>query len=642
MRNRYQSNNYWSRACIWLVLMTFGILLAACGGGGGDPTLDGGSSGSGGTAGGTPATIAVSLLNASGQNSSTISSSAPLTVNAVVLDKNGAGVANVLVTFAAENSLVLFTPDIGTALTDAKGVASVTMRPASLSASGAGTVTVVAVQNAVTVSGSANFVVGATSLTFGDLKVSPASIEPYGTAQVSIDVLAAGVKYTDQSIGVNFTSSCVSAGKATFASLVQTANGNASAVYRDQGCGLTDTIVATASGVTGSRSAMLAIAAPKAASIQFYSADPVDKSIVIQGQGGLLRKETATLKFRVFDTAGNALPGRTVTFEKTDPAAKIVLNVSASITDSNGEVTTTVNSGSTPLSFRIKAALQDDTTISTLSDSIVVSTSTPVQRAFSLSMTDGNLEGLTFDASGNAPSATVMVAIGDQFGNPVSDGTPVVFQTNVGVVGTASKGGCNTVNGSCSVDFRAQEPRIPTPNQPSTVCNGALGSSDITRAGVGSICASTSDGSATPIFARIAFYISGSVPGKVFLNGSTELTQNLGAYDLGSVGKAEASKIFTLQINDINGNPMPSGTSIEISNIVGASSGGVSPATVQKIFPNSATQYVRYLGSSHIVTIGNTIGTTCTGPSIATFNVNIITPHLRITSYPFKLTFTCQ
>lgn len=636
MRSISLGNTYWSRAFNWLSALALAMLLAACGGGGGDPTIDGGSGG------GTPSTVVVSLINASGQNSSTISSSAPLTVKAAVLDKNGAGVANVLVAFAAENSLVLFTPDIGTALTDAKGIASITMRPASLSASGAGAVTAAAVQNAVTVSGSANFVVGATSLTFGDINVSPVSIDSYGTAQVSIDVLAAGVKYTDQSVGVSFTSSCVVAGKATFASLVQTANGNASAVYRDQGCGMTDTIIATASGVTGSRSAKLIIAVPKAASIQFYSADPVDKSIVIHGQGGLLRKETATLKFRVFDTAGNALAGRSVTFEKTDPNAKIVLNVSASITDSNGEVTTTVNSGDTPLSFRIKAALQDDKTISTLSDSIVVSTSMPVQRAFSLSMSDGNLEGLTLDANGNTPSATVMVAIGDQFGNPVADGTPVVFQANVGVVGTASKGGCNTVNGSCSVDFRAQQPRTPASNLPATVCNGALGSDDMTRAGVGSICASTSDGSATPIFSRIAFFLSGSVPGKVFLNGGTELTKGLEAHDLGPVGRAEASKRFTLQINDINGNPMPSGTSIEISNIVGASGGGISPAAVQKIFPNVATQSVLYQGSSHIVTIGNITGTTCTGPSTATFNVNITTPRLLTTSYPFKLTFTCQ
>lgn len=641
MRNFSLGNTSWTRALNWLALLVLSTVLAACGGGGGDPTIDGGSSGgNGGTSAGVPATVSVSLLNANGQASNTISSSVSLTASAVVLDKNGAGVSNALVTFAADNALVLFTPDIGTALTDGKGVASVTMRPTGIAASGAGTLTVAAVKDGVTVSGSTNFVVGATSVVFGDLTLSPASISAYGTSQVSIDVLSGGVKYTNQSIAVNFSSTCVTAGKATLASVVQTVNGNASVGYRDQGCGMKDTITASASGIAGSRSAALTIESPKAASIQFYAADPVDKSIVIQGEGGLLRKETAILKFRVFDISGNPLAGREVVFEKADMAANVTLNLATGITDVNGEVTTTVNSRNTPLSFRIRATLKGQD-ISTLSDSIVVTTGVPVQRAFSLSMSDSNLEGLTLDANGNVPSASVMVAIGDQFGNPVADGTPVVFQSNVGVVGSSSKGGCNTLNGACSVDFRAQDPRTPIPNLPATVCNGPLGSNDFTRAGVGTICASTSDGSATPIFDRIGFYMSGSVPGKVFLNGGVELTQGMDVNDLGSVSRT-ASKVFTLQINDINGNPMPSGTTIEISNIVGASAGGVSPSSVQKIFPNVATQTVPYQGTSHIITIGSTVAPTCTVPNFATFNINVTTPHLRMTSYPFKLTFTCQ
>lgn len=638
MRNVSWGNTYWSRVANWLVLLALGALLAACGGGGGDPTLDGGSSG--GVTGGAPATVSISLLNANGQASNTVSSSTPLTARAVVLDKNGAGVSNVLVTFAADNALVLFTPDIGTALTDGKGVASVIMRPTGLAANGASTLKVAGVKDGVTVNGSTNFVVGATSVAFAELTLSPASISAYGTSQVSIDVLSGGAKYADQSIAVNFSSACVMAGKATMAGVVQTVNGNASVGYRDQGCGMKDTITATASGIAGSRSAILTVEAPKAASIQFSAADPVDKSIVIQGEGGLLRKETAILTFRIFDISGNPLAGREVLFEKADKTANVTLNLDRGISNVNGEVTTTVNSRNTPLSFRIKAILEG-TDISTLSDSIVVTTGVPVQRAFSLSMSDSNLEGLTLDTNGSVPSATVMVAIGDQFGNPVADGTPVVFQSNVGVVGSASKGGCNTVNGACSVDFRAQDPRTPVPNLPATVCNGPRGVSDFTRAGVGTICASTSDGSATPIFDRIGFYMSGSVPGKVFLNGGTELTTGLNVNDLGSVGRT-ASKVFTLQINDINGNPMPSGTTVEISNIVGASAGGVSPSSVQKIFPSIATQGVPYQGSSHIVTIGSTVAQTCTAPNFATFNINIATPHLRMTSYPFKLTFTCQ
>ena len=85
------------------------------------------------------------------------------------------------------------------------------------------------------------------------------------------------------------------------------------------------------------------------------------------------------------------------------------------------------------------------------------------------------------------PAADVTVGIGahtdyecftillaDQSGNPVADGTPIVFQTNLGAIGSSDKGGCNTVNGGCAVDFRTQAPRFPTKNQPATPCNTAF------------------------------------------------------------------------------------------------------------------------------------------------------------------------
>lgn len=733
----------------WLALLALSTFLAACGGGGGDPTLDGGSSG--GTAAGVPATMAISLLNATGQTSNTISSSAPLTARVAVLDKNGAGVSNALVTFVVDANLVVLVPGSGTALTDAKGIATVTMRPASNTASGAGkvtasvttagvavsaeanyqiagtvaskasisvallsatggasnalsssspltavatvkdqdgkllpnalvvfaadntlatlspsagsalsdangearvilrpvslavggagTLTAAVVLNGTTSTSAINFVVGATTLTFGNIVFDTPSLDAYGSTQVSLDVLSGSAKYTDQSLAVNFTSSCVSAGKATFAAVVQTANGSARAVYRDQGCGVNDVISATASGVAGSRSATLQIAAPQVASIQFYSVVPADKSIVIKGQGGLLRSESATLKFRVFDTFNNPLPGLVVRFSKADPLADIGVSPLFGTTDANGEVTTSVMSGSTPLSFRIQAKI-DNMNVFTLSDSIVVSTSTPVQKAFSLAISDSNVEGWTFDANGGAPSALVTVSMGDKFGNPVADGTPVVFQSNIGVVGSASKGGCNSVNGSCTVDFRAQAPRNPTKNIPATVCNGPLGGDDNPRVGVATICASTSDGTPTPIFAKTNFFVSGSSPGTIFLNGSTPLNANGAVNDLGTVNW-NVPLVFALQINDVNKNPMPSGTLIEVANIVRASSGGVSPATVQKIFPDNLALPTTSLGTNHLVTISSPAGQPCT-PGIATFNINITTPHLLTTSYPFKLTFTCQ
>jgi hypothetical protein len=99
-------------------------------------------------------------------------------------------------------------------------VASVTLRAASLAAGGAGKVTASTTVAGATVASEANYSVSAT----------PASIQAYGSTVLSVDVFAAGARYTDQQVNVNFSSACVTAGKATLAPTVATNNGTAQAV----------------------------------------------------------------------------------------------------------------------------------------------------------------------------------------------------------------------------------------------------------------------------------------------------------------------------------------------------------------------------------------------------------------------------
>jgi hypothetical protein len=159
------------------------VALAACGGGGGNPGAVGtgggtgtGTGGTGGSSGGTvTATPSVTLgfTNASGASSNALTGATPLTVKATVLDAAKKPVPSAIVTFATDNTLAVFSPTVGTALTDADGVASITMRAASLAAGGAGTVTVTSNVAGTTVTGTANYSVGATTLTFGTLTARP-------------------------------------------------------------------------------------------------------------------------------------------------------------------------------------------------------------------------------------------------------------------------------------------------------------------------------------------------------------------------------------------------------------------------------------------------------------------------------------
>jgi hypothetical protein len=633
-----------------LLALALAALVSGCGGGGGSP----------GAVGGNPAnpvpapvpaapTVTVSFTNSTGGASNALTGATPLTARAIVRDANGTAVQNALVTFATDNTLAVFTPSAGTALSDANGLASVTLRAASLAAGGAGKVTASTTVAGATVSSEANYSVGATALTFGALSAAPASIQAYGSTVLSVDVFAAGTRYTDQQVNVNFSSACVTAGKATLASTVATNNGTAQAVYRDQGCANNDLITVSADGVTRSVSAALGIAAPAPASLQFASAAPTDKSIVIKGQGGISRTETATLTFRVFDTFNRPLAGEQVVFSTT--SHDVFLNKLADSTDQNGEVITTVNSGSVPTSFRIQATLpgtaangQPD--ISTMSDSIVVTTGLPVQRAFSLSAGTFNLEGWNRDSSPTVPATTIQVLLADAFGNPVPDGTPVVFQTNMGSVGSSSKGGCTTVNGGCSVDFRTQNPRLPQPNTPSTPCNTGSAPGDSTRRGLATICASSTDGLNT-VFSKISLFFSGGDAANVLLDGTGNPLSTDANFptDLGGVPSG-SSRVFRLQLNDLNLNPLPEGTKVEIAATVNVSVSAL-PAVVQNIFPHrqgaddiTGNTVSGAQGSFHTITASNPLNTPCV-PTVATFSVAVTSPANVSTSFPFKLAFTC-
>lgn len=640
-------------------------VLSACGGGGGDPGAVPAASGSGGTTPvvpGTPTTpttpttpaaptVTLSTLSSAGASSNSLTGATPLKVQAVVKDAAGKPVPNALVSFATDPALAVFSPSAGTALTDASGVASVSMRAASLAAGGAAKLTVTSSVGGTTITSESNYMVGATTLTFGALSATPNSIAAYGSTVLSVDLLASGARYTAQQVNVNFSSACLAAGKASLATTVATNNGTAQTVYRDLGCANDDVVTVTSDGVSVPASASIKIAPPAASSVQFVSAAPTDKSIVIQGQGGINRTETATLKFRVFDIFGQPLPRRVVNFTVSAPTM-VTLNKASDSTDQNGEVITTVNSGKVPTTFRVFATLPNTASgtqpdISTTSDSIVVTTGLPVQRAFSLSAGKFNLEGLTRDSSPTEPATRIQVMIADSFGNPVPDGTPVVFQTNMGSVGSSDKGGCNTVNGGCSVDFRTQEPRTPTPGLPATPCNTGSGtgvSPDSTRAGLATICASSTDGSNT-IFAKLGLFFGGSGAARVLLDGAT--TPLSGLTDLGTV-RALDSKVFVLQLNDVNLNPMPLGTKVEVTNMVNGVAAPVVPATVPNIFPHTLSgdditgnNVQGAQGSFHTFSVSNPAGKDCTAPVTATFNVTVSSPGGVITTIPFKLAFSC-
>src|SRR4249920_1488173 len=121
--------------------------LVSCGGGGGSPgvPLVGVTPGTGSTSGSGGATTPVatpslklSLKNSSGADTTSVGLTGT-TAQAILLDAAGAPVANKRVTFATDAATAVISPS--SVLTDSTGVAVVQIAPASLTATGAGTLT---------------------------------------------------------------------------------------------------------------------------------------------------------------------------------------------------------------------------------------------------------------------------------------------------------------------------------------------------------------------------------------------------------------------------------------------------------------------------------------------------------------------
>ena len=483
------------------------LAVAACGGGGsgasgqppfGGPGSGGGTGGGsgGGTGGGgttTPTvTMELRLIDAAGQTTSSVLAGQPVRAQAVV-KRDGSTVADEIVQFGVEQpvELVKIDPTAGSQLTDTAGTAIVTV--SSLGAnSGAGRVSATATVSGVTATASANFFASSSTatqpatLTLGALAINSLAVSAYGTTGASVQVLQNGAPYTGSAVTVNFTTSCAT-GKASITPNATTQpNGTAVATFVDNGCAQTadSQITITASIATDSKSGTMTVRSPTTGSLRFVSVVPSDKSITLRGQGGNGRQENATVTFKLVDVAGQGVADADVCFDIStyvgglnidgysssklpSPQGSSALCGSDQLsvvkyvkrTNPDGSVSVQVNSGTVPTPVRVRArALYPATATATLesfSDTLSVSTGLPLQRSFSLSVNQANIDGGNFDGE----TATLTVRLADQFSNPVPDGTVVNFIGSGAAVCTADNGSCRTTNGACSCNVVSQARR---------------------------------------------------------------------------------------------------------------------------------------------------------------------------------------
>ncbi|MFC5459595.1 hypothetical protein [Massilia niabensis] len=438
-------------------------VLSACGGGGGDPGAVPAASGSGGTGGtgGTVTTpvatdtkVSLVMVDGSGNTVTSLSGGQAGTLKATVLTPAGKPAAGAIVQFATTTQgLVSFTPETGSALTDANGVAVVTIKPASYTVSGAAAVSATSVVEGKTGSASVNMAIGAAPLTVGTLAfVEPpkASLPAFSTLALNIPVSSAG-KPATESTGLALSSLCVGDGTATLVPSGMS-NGVQVATYTNNGCTRGRDLI-TASIGNSSQTIALDVSAANIGAVQFSGASLTGTSIVLKGSGGQGRSESAQLTFRVVDQQGKGLAGVDVDFSTTTSIGGLAVSPARATTDASGNVSTMVSSGTIPTPVRVLAsASRNGATITGLSDTLIVSTGLPIQRAMSMSAEHYNVEGGNVDGT----RVKITVRMADQYGNPVSDGTAVNFVTEGGAVGTPAQGGCVTDGDGCTVELVTQ------------------------------------------------------------------------------------------------------------------------------------------------------------------------------------------
>lgn len=359
------------------------------------------------------------------------------------------------VTVKLDNGLAVLTPQSGSLLTNASGVALLPIAPASVSSNGAVRVTATVAADGGDVSASLDLQAIPGAVALGAVAVSTSTVQIGQSVVVSVDATVDGVAARANSLGVSFSTTCGTVEPATAA---VDSTGRASAVIQTRTNGACAVSAATA-GVSAQRTAAYTVTNVPAFGLNFVKADP--QVIYLKDSIGT---RMSRVTFKVVDAGGSAIAGQKVnaTFPSTTAVDFCGARTSSAISDSTGEVVFPVCSGSQPTTVQVRAEL-DGSTIGTGSNLLTVQSGVPSQRFFDIAVDKQNFHvGGYFTNKYSGLSVTITAFAADRQGNPVPNGTPVVFVAEGGQINSGrqtSQSSCLISGGSCSVNLIGQDYR---------------------------------------------------------------------------------------------------------------------------------------------------------------------------------------
>ncbi len=167
------------------------------------------------------------------------------------------------------------------------------------------------------------------------------------------------------------------------------------------------------------------------------------KTIALRGTG---LNESSKLTFKVVDSIGNSVVGvnrSLVSFRLSGgPNAGEFLSPSSAWTDAAGEASTTVTSGTNPGVLQVIASARNDS-VKASPVFLTAGGGFPDSANVSIAASKVNIAGRIYANL----KTNISLFVGDRFGNPVADGTSVVFMTNGGIIlpSATTKDGVATV-----------------------------------------------------------------------------------------------------------------------------------------------------------------------------------------------------
>ena len=437
------------------------MTLAACGGGGGSSAVTTGTGTGTGTGTTTPVvvatpTISLSLVDATGNEVTNhlLSQTQPQFLKILLKESSGSAAAYRRVTITLGSPQAVLAPKVASQLTDANGLLQVRIAPADVTSSGAVQVTAAATVEAVSLTQNYDLQITPGAVSLSNLSVSSLTVQRGQSINVGVNVKVNGVAATSNSVAVTFSTGC---GTVSPAPALVDASGQATAVIQTSNTG--SCVVSASSSGISSEPASYTVTAPPVAGLQFVSATP---SLIYQK--GSTGANTSIVSFKVIDSVGAVVTTGVkvnASLTNTDGGINFCGSPSSVTSGTDGIALFSVCGGTLPTTVQVTATLDaPNAAIATSSNLLTVQTGLTTQRFFDIEATKSNFyAGGYFTSKVNNNSVDITVNAADRQGNPVPDGTKIIFVSEGGQINSTGQSSCLIAGGACTVKLIGQDYR---------------------------------------------------------------------------------------------------------------------------------------------------------------------------------------